>query len=87
MSLRRKKGLTRNDRRINPLNRRASAVLLKLKKGLNVMALSKVNAALLATIVASMANEATPYHMVTEAEAAKAGQGRTCRNQRGNSRW
>lgn len=35
------------------------------------MALSKVNAALLATIVASMANEATPYHMVTEAEAAK----------------
>lgn len=35
------------------------------------MALSKANAALLATIVASMANEATPYHMVTEAEAAK----------------
>lgn len=34
------------------------------------MALSKKNAALLATIVASMANEATPYHMVTEAEAA-----------------
>jgi hypothetical protein len=35
------------------------------------MALSKANAVLLATIVASMANEATPYHMVTEAEAAK----------------
>jgi hypothetical protein len=35
------------------------------------MALSKVNAALLATIVSSMSNEATPYHMVTEAEVAK----------------
>lgn len=35
------------------------------------MALSKANAVLLATIVASMANEATPYHMVTEADAAK----------------
>lgn len=35
------------------------------------MALSKANAALLATIVTSMSNEATPYHMVTEAEAAK----------------
>jgi len=35
------------------------------------MALSKANAALLATIVASMSNEATPYHMVTEAEVAK----------------
>lgn len=35
------------------------------------MALSKANAALLATIVASMGNTATPYHMVTEAEAAK----------------
>lgn len=35
------------------------------------MALSKANAALLATIVASMANEATPYHMVTEADVAK----------------
>jgi hypothetical protein len=34
------------------------------------MALSKKNAALLATVVASMAVEATPYHMVTEAEAA-----------------
>jgi hypothetical protein len=35
------------------------------------MALSKVNAALLATIVTAMGNEATPYHMVTEADAAK----------------
>lgn len=35
------------------------------------MALSKANAVLLATIVASMANTETPYHMVTEAEAAK----------------
>jgi hypothetical protein len=35
------------------------------------MAISKANAALLATIVTAMANDATPYHMVTEAEVAK----------------
>jgi hypothetical protein len=35
------------------------------------MALSKANAALLATIVASMSNADAPYHMVTEADVAK----------------